>query len=81
MAKGSGRPGGNPDLKSHQFIKPEGLKIPRDKSYGITVELEVHSALKLADKERIRAAIVRSLIDQGIPLSSDIVNYYNSKEL
>lgn len=76
----SGRPGGNPDLKFHQFTKPEGLVIPRNKSYGITVEVEVHAALKLADKEKIRAAIVRSLIDQGIPLSPDIVNYY-CKEL
>ena len=75
---GSGRPGGNPGLSDYQFELPAGVKIPRDKTFAIAVEPSVHAALKFADKEKIRAAIVKSLLDQDIQLDNRIVAYYLS---
>lgn len=75
---GSGRPGGNPGLSDYQFELPAGVQIPRDKTFAITVEPTVHAALRLADKEKIRAAIVKSLLDQNIQVDSKIVAYYLS---
>lgn len=73
---GSGRPGGNPGLSDYRFDLPVGVKIARDKTFAITVEPEVHAALKLANKEKVRAAIVKSLIEQNIQINSEIVSYY-----
>lgn len=74
----SGRPGGNPGLKDYQFEAPIGVQIPRDKTYAITVEPQIHGFLKLANKEKIRSAIIKSLIDQGFEVDSNIVEYYLS---
>ena len=74
----SGRPGGNPGLKDYQFEAPSGVCVPRNKTYAITVEPQVHGLLKFADKEKIRSAIIQSLLDQGFDVDSNIVEYYLS---
>lgn len=74
----SGRPGGNPGLKDYQFEAPFGVRVPRNKTYAITVEPQTHEFLKLADKEKIRLAIIQSLLDQGFEVDASIVEYYLS---
>lgn len=61
--KGSGRPGGNPDLEAHQFEKKYDWDEPCTASLSLRIPPNIKEKLKKLPnwQERVRRAIAKEL--------------------